>query len=94
MRERERERDRERERRSGCAGWSIFKQGLRSIFKGGARLIGSQQWSICKEGVSLIGEKIDFFDREKKRSPAQPESSKASPLELLGLSSGPFAKKE
>ena len=57
----------ERERRSGCAGWSIFKQGLRSIFKGRARLIGSQQWSICKGGVSLIGEKIDFFDREKKK---------------------------
>ena len=85
----------ERERRSGCAGWSIFKQGLRSIFKGGARLIGSQQWSIRKEGVSLIGEKIDFFDREKKRSPAQPESSKAPPWSsLVSAGSGPFAKEE
>ena len=75
----------ERERRSGCAGWSIFKQGLRSIFKGGARLIGSQQWSICKKGVSLIGEKIDFFDREKKgRQP--------SPLLVLKMDLVPYWK--
>ena len=84
----------ERERRSGCAGWSIFKQGLRSIFKGGARLIGSQQWSICKGGVSLIGEKIDFFDRKRKKVASPARELKGPPLELLGLSSGPFAKKE
>ena len=61
---------------------------------GGARLIGSQQWSICKGGVSPIGEKIDFFDREKKKVASPARELKGPPLELLGLSSGPFAKKE
>ena len=51
---------------------------------GGARLIGSQQWSICKEGVSLIGEKIDFFDREKKKVASPARELKGHPLGALG----------
>ena len=66
----ERERERERERCQdlsvveGLGGEGFAPRGEKPshlLQVGGARLIGSQRWSICKEGVSLIGEKIDFL---------------------------------
>jgi len=63
-REKERERGQDLSVVEGLGGEGFAPHGEKPshlLQVGGARLIGSQRWSICKEGVSLMGSQKSFI---------------------------------